>query len=342
MQVLLIILGIIAVLLMVGASYQAIGSALDLRRYPPPGRLMAVNGHRLHIWYLGEGPSVIFEAPLGGSCLGWALVQPEVAKFARACSYDRAGFGWSDPGPLPRSAQRITDELRALLIAARIPTPYVFVSHSYGGFVARLYTTQYPEEVAGLVLVDPPSCDEWLNMDTDRRRRVYFGAKLARHGAFVTFVGVSRFAGRLVSAGATGAARATAYAASGGLLLGHLERLFSPVGKLPAELRPVLRALWTQPKFFTALASQIQTVPESAAQVAASGSLGDVPLILLSASNLSPERLHENEAVAKLSTRGKHIVVPNSGHWIQIDYPQVVIEAVREVVEASHQMRAVE
>jgi len=333
MQIFLITLGVIAILLVAGAAYQAIGSAIERRKYPPPGRLVPVNGHRLHIWSLGDGPSVVFEAPLGGSCLGWALVQPEVAKFARACSYDRAGFGWSDPGPMPRDAQRMTDELHTLLERAHIPKPCVLVSHSYGGFVLRLYATQHPGDVVGLVLVDPPSCEEWLLMNTDRRRRVRYGAKLARHGAFVTFIGITRFAGWLVQMRAIGAARATAYAASGGLLVGHLERLFAPVGKLPAELRPVLRALWTQPKFFTSLASQIQTVPESAARVHASGSLGDIPLVLLSAGNLSPERLRENEGVAKLSTRGKHIVVPGTSHWVQIDHPQAVIDAIREVVE---------
>jgi pimeloyl-ACP methyl ester carboxylesterase len=337
MQVLLLVSGILVLLLLAGAVYQAIGSALDARRYPPPGRLVPVNGHRLHIWCLGDGPSVIFEAPLGGSCLGWALVQPEVAKFARACAYDRAGFGWSDSGPMPRTAQRITDELHTLLEKARIPRPYVFVSHSYGGFVLRLYATQHPEEVAGLVIVDPPSIEEWLAMNAERRRRVIYGPILARYGAWVTRLGVARFAGWLVTSGALGAARATGTVVSGGLLGREPDRLLAPAGKLPAELRPVLRALWAQPKFFTAVGSQIKTVPESAAQVAASGNLGDVPLIVLSAGNLRPERLRENEALAGISSRGKHIVVHDSGHFIQLEQPQVVIDAIREVIEAAHQ-----
>src|SRR4051812_32708693 len=103
-------------------------------RNPPPGRLVAVNGHRLHVRATGGGsPTVVFDAALAGSSISWTFVQPQVERFARAVSYDRAGFGWSDAGPLPRTAGRIADELRVLLERAGEPPPYLLVGHSFGG-----------------------------------------------------------------------------------------------------------------------------------------------------------------------------------------------------------------
>ena len=111
------------------------------RSAPPPGRLVSVGNHRLHIRCDGDGsPTVIFDAALGGSSLSWSLVHPSIARITRACSYDRAGFGWSEAGPLPRTAGRIADELHTLLRVAAVPAPYVLVGHSFGGLVTRLYT----------------------------------------------------------------------------------------------------------------------------------------------------------------------------------------------------------
>src|SRR6478735_1002448 len=101
-------------------------------RFPPPGQLIDIGGHRLHLSAAGQGPVVVFDAALGGSSISWTMVTPHVTPFARACVYDRAGFGWSDAGPLPRTAGRIADELHELLRAAAVPSPRVLVGHSYG------------------------------------------------------------------------------------------------------------------------------------------------------------------------------------------------------------------
>ncbi|HXH24003.1 MAG TPA: alpha/beta fold hydrolase, partial [Vicinamibacterales bacterium] len=107
---------------------------------PPPGELISIGTHRLHLNRQGSGrPVVVFDAALGASSLSWTLVQPEVARLTRTCAYDRAGFGWSEAGPLPRTAGRIADELHALLHAAGEPPPYVLVGHSYGGLVTRIF-----------------------------------------------------------------------------------------------------------------------------------------------------------------------------------------------------------
>lgn len=121
----------------------------------PPGQLFSVGGHRLHLYCEGVGePTVLFESGLGGIGLSWMNVLPRVAQTARACYYDRAGYGWSEPGPLPRTAAVEADELARLLDAAGLTRPVVLVAHSFGGYVAQRFTRRFPARVAGLVLVD--------------------------------------------------------------------------------------------------------------------------------------------------------------------------------------------
>jgi pimeloyl-ACP methyl ester carboxylesterase len=127
-----------------------------------PGQLVDAGGVKLHINCAGTGsPTVVLEAGFPGSSLDWSLVQPAVAQFTRVCSYDRAGFGWSRQGPLPRSSSRIAEELRALLSTAQIPGPYLLAGHSMGGLYVRAFARKFPEAVAGLVLIDGTHEDQW-------------------------------------------------------------------------------------------------------------------------------------------------------------------------------------
>jgi pimeloyl-ACP methyl ester carboxylesterase len=136
---LVVLLGTLAALVAAGAIYQAIGTWRDRRRFPPPRRLVRVNERRMHIHVAGEGtPTVVFESGMGASCLSWTLVQPQVAQFTRAVSYDRAGHGWSDPAREPRTAQQIAQEVHVLLDAAGVSGPYVLVGHSFGGYPPRV------------------------------------------------------------------------------------------------------------------------------------------------------------------------------------------------------------
>src|SRR4030095_2709756 len=120
--------------------------------FPPPGKLVDVGGWRLHLNCTGEArasqPTVILEAGLGDFSVEWSLVQPGVAKFARVCSYDRAGTGWSEMGPNPRTMRQIVFELHTLLEKAGVRPPYALVGHSYGGVLVRLYSITYPAEGA--------------------------------------------------------------------------------------------------------------------------------------------------------------------------------------------------
>ena len=329
------LVALVVAVVLVGIAYQAIGSARDNRRFPPPGQMVDVGGYCLHIHSMGEGsPTVVLESALGGSSLSWALVRSDVAKFTCACSYDRAGIGWSDADPMPRTAQRIVNELHTLLTNARTKGPYVLVGHSFGGLAVRLYAAQYPEEVVGMVLVDPTHPSQWLQMTEEKRKRLETGARLSRRGEILARLGIARLTAFLVSAGASGIARFSVSLVSGGALNQTVEHMLAPVKKLPSELWPILKAIWVQPKFFEALASEMECLPESAAQVAASGAYGDMPLVVLSPGDATTAKTMEQEAVARLSSNGKIIVAPNSGHWIQLDQPQVVIDAIREVLQS--------
>ena len=154
-RILLGLLALIVLLAASGATYEAIMAAGDAKRYPPPGQLVDVGGYRLHVYCVGQGsPTVVLDAGLGAFSLDWGAVQPQIATTTRVCAYDRAGLGWSEPGPRPRSPEQFADELHTLLTNAGVEGPYVFVAHSISGKTARLFASQHPDDVAGMVLID--------------------------------------------------------------------------------------------------------------------------------------------------------------------------------------------
>jgi len=151
--------GILAValgLLLAGYIFEPVAEAADAKAYPPPGQLVDVGGYRLHINCTGTGsPTVVIDAGLGDWSTSWgSYVQPEVAKTTRVCTYDRAGMGWSEAGPLPRDAAQYAKELHTLLQNAHIPGPYIMVGHSLGGFGVRVFVHDYASEIAGVVLIE--------------------------------------------------------------------------------------------------------------------------------------------------------------------------------------------
>jgi pimeloyl-ACP methyl ester carboxylesterase len=142
------LIALIVVLAAGGATYEAIKAAGDATRYPARGQLVDLGGNRMHIHCVGQGsPTVVLDAGLGGFSLDWNLVQPELAATTRVCAYDRAGYGWSDPSPQPRTPRQIADELHTLLFTAGVKGPYVLVGHSAAGKHVRLYADLYPQEV---------------------------------------------------------------------------------------------------------------------------------------------------------------------------------------------------
>jgi pimeloyl-ACP methyl ester carboxylesterase len=331
---LLVFLAIILILIVSGFLYQAWGTASDRRRFPPPGRLVECGGRRWHVIESGEGaPAVVLESGISASCLNWTSIRTEAARFTKAVSYDRASLGWSDPAGTPRLLSELTQELHGVLQAARIPPPYVLTGHSFGGLIVRSYAAKYPNEVAGLILIDPLAARAWLELSEAQARALRHGVNLSRRGAFLAHLGVVRAALALLARGGRRVPQFVAKAASG---RGEstISRIVGEVRKMPPETWPMIRAHWCHPKSFRGLADYLESLPASSAEAAALGELPPIPVTILSAANATKLERDEREELLHRSPAGKHIVAPNSGHWIHLDEPDLVLEAIREMVES--------
>jgi pimeloyl-ACP methyl ester carboxylesterase len=261
-------------------------------------------------------------------------VQPLIAKFAHVVSYDRAGLGWSDDAIAAPTALNATHELEALLASAAFSVPYVIVGHSFGGLIARLFQQRHPEVVAGLVLVDPVVRTEWRKPTDHDRSRLARGVALSRRGAFLARIGIVRAALKLLLGGSNRAPKVLAQAFAGNAAsVAH--RLAREVRKIPRELWPVIAAHWSEERAFRSMADSLENLPVSAGQLDESNGLGNLPIVILSAANATDQAVAEHRHDAQLSTRGEQFIVPETGHWINLDAPQTVADAVRKVIGSS-------
>jgi pimeloyl-ACP methyl ester carboxylesterase len=278
----------------------------------------------------GKGqPVVVLEAGIAATSLSWSRVQNELSTVTTVLSYDRAGLGWSGTtAPRDATARSAAEDLKALLDRSEHPGPYILVGHSFGGLIARIFQQQYPAEIVGLILVDPLRRAEWRNPTGAKRQTLARGVKLSRRGAFLARLGIVRFALRLLTGGSQTIPRllAKATAGKGAQVAG---RLAGEVSKMPREHWPTIAEHWSQPRSFETMARNLEKLPESVEQLDETRTLGDLPLIILSAGKPIPE----HQADAALSTRGENIVIPHSGHWIQLDAPEAVIEAVKRMIK---------
>lgn len=311
---------VLAVAALVGGLYQIRATHGDVAATPPPGNLVDVGGHRLHIWCTGSGaPTVVLEAGWGGTAFDWGYVQPLVAQFTHVCSYDRAGMGYSDTGPQPRTTRQIADELAMLIERSAVHGRVVIVGASAGGWNARLFASTHEERVAGLVLVD---------------------ARHEDHGQRLAAVGFSEdppWIARLVTALAhLGIARG----------LG-----FTPGPALDSIAQPVRRfaeATAFRSSAFATTAGEMRDADKSARQVAAaSRHTLTMPLIVVSAGRrrgLTGRPRNDRAAELldalqrdqlKLSSRSCQVVARQSGHEVWLEQPRLVVEAIRATVEAS-------
>jgi pimeloyl-ACP methyl ester carboxylesterase len=323
MSVLLIAMSI-AASIAAGLLYQWRGKRRDARLYPPPGRMVGVGrGRRLHLYEMGSGgPAVILEAGLAATSLNWTGLQKELAGFTRAVAYDRGGLGWSDPCGTPRTPSYIAAELHDLLQAARVEPPYVLVGHSFGGLVVRRYALLYREEVAGLVLVDPLWPEE-----ADRQRCLLaLGIRLSRRAGWMARFGLVRLGAASLMAGSRCLPRVIARAASG-QGCGVVNRIAAEAGKLPREVWPIIAAHWSNPRSYAGIAAHLEALPGGVEEMRDAPVAG-VPVTVLTAGRNPPV---SDESIRTLGPDVRHVVAEESGHWIHLDQPELVVEAVQEL-----------
>lgn len=322
------LLAAVVALLAAGALYQAVAARRLRLQFTPPGQLIDVGGHRLHLICRGSGsPAVLLEAGIAASSLSWSLVLPEIAKFTRVCAYDRAGLAWSDAASCPRTFERIVDELSTVLARVGPGEGYVLVGHSFGSFVVRAYAARHPGNVRGLVLVDPPT--EWLTMTPQRVRMLGGGRHLSRIGALLAHLGVVRACLALLTGGAPAAPRRFVRV-FGSAAARMLERLVGEVRKLP---HPVLQALWCQPKCFYSMADHLRVLEREGASLSAFVPPREIPVIVISSGNQPPDEIAAHGMLAARSADGRHVIAARSAHWVQFDEPALVVTLVAELVD---------
>jgi pimeloyl-ACP methyl ester carboxylesterase len=319
-----------------GSVYQRLGASRDRHDLPPPGRRVQLSGRpSLHARCSGSGrPAVVLESGIAASSLSWTLVQPRVAGFTAVCSYDRAGLGWSDAAAAIVTAASNAEALQDLLVRLDLPPPYVLVGHSYGSFVLRAFAAQRPQDVAGLVLLDPIAPEDWTAPSPIDRRRLRGAVFLSYVGSWLARLGVVRFCLDRLVRGATRWPRRVSRM-FGTETAGVLDHLVGEVQKLPPETWPTVRALWSQPKCFVGMARHLSGLPASAVEVEACARLGNIPLVVISAGRQPEASRQAYERMAALSTRGRHIVSLASGHWIHLDDPEIVVSAIKDLVDAA-------
>lgn len=275
----------------------------------PPGRLVDVGGYRLHLQVIGtDGPVVVLESALGGSSLDWAgLAEMEGV---RLCRYDRAGFGWSDRAPWPcMTPDAQMETLRRALSAAELPPPYVLVGHSLGAIYVQVFARMFPDEVAGVVLVDGAHPDLLRRLPPEAARQQFRMIQLLRWLRFLAPTGLFRLAKKYVA----------------------------NVETLPPDVRPLARALGSQTKCYFAIYDEVSQLVTGDPSAVAAAPMPDVPLVVLTSASQrelphAAVHLALQQELAALVPRGRQVFVEGSGHFIQTDDPAAVRAAIADVI----------
>lgn len=354
-------LGIFLVaLLVLGLVYQIVASWIDVNRFPAPGQLVDMGGYRLHIncqGPTGKGPTVVMDAGLGEGTLSWSLVTPELVSDTRVCTFDRAGMGWSDPGSRSPSVADRNAELHLLLQKAGVQPPYVLVGHSLGGAYAFAYMRRYPDETAGLVLVDSGNnsgtgrFDEWVQTQTlsDTERQAY-QSMTALVKQMMPLVPLMQIPNHLKAG----------LAPFGVMRIYYLFSNVSPnyPATLQAQLGDVNRALHSRGSYYGAnFAESAQSIAVYQDAYANMTGCGNKPIMVLSASQTvsamsaeqtaqtNPESLayinlllrwqgEMHKKMAACSNQGQQQVIESS-HYMIFDQPGAIGSAIRQVVKST-------
>ncbi len=292
------------------AAYQRVAEARDRRRFPPPGRLIQVNGRRVHLVDEGTGsPAVVIVPGLGANVLEYLPLQQRLAVGTQACVYDRPGLGYSDPPPRERrTVDDMADELHQLLDAAGIEPPYTLVGHSLGGIIVRRFATRFPSTVAAILLVDSSHEDKIarLNRENWRSGTVAYWKWAARLRAQP--LGLRRLAA------AAGLAR----------------QLDAEVAReVPPQRAGAARAIYLSSDHRRTMVQEVLMVTRTHGPPP---SLGSLPLTVLTAAGRDRAEMQVQAELASTSTASKHVIAKSAGHDVHLDEPELITEAVQDLI----------
>ena len=270
-------------------------------RYPPPGKMVFAGGFRLHLYCIGGGsPTIVLEPGMGTDWVSWRGIAQKLAQSHEVCMYDRGGYGWSDAGPLPRTALELANELHTLLSNAAVPRPYVLAVHSFGGYIARIYASHFPETLQGVVMVDAIQ-EEDGHQPVDRR-----GLR-----TLIPPLGSDR-----------------------------LKRLMEGTNALPPDLKEAPKAYQDRFLFASSLRqlkyerNEFDSLPLTEAEVREAPFPSELPLTVITAGR-NAQHWEQQTRLARLSRLGKHVRAGESGHAVQLSQPEIIVDAVEEMIKES-------
>jgi pimeloyl-ACP methyl ester carboxylesterase len=315
-----------------GVLYQYAGGLRDRRRFLRRGRLVKIdNGQWLYLCERGSGgPTIVFEAGIGATSQNWHGLQEDMAGVARTVAYDRGGLGWSSAGRWSqRTPSNIARELHQMLRAARIDPPYLMVGHSFGGLVVRRFAAEYPEEVSGVVLVDPMRPEEWPPLNENARALLNRGIRLLGLGRPLAWLGVTRLLANSMLRRSGALARTVSRSAGGGgaHMLG---RLTAELNKMPRETWPVIAAHWSNPHFYRGMVAHLKAIPAAVQEMQNAAPIEHAPVALLTPHSAGPLSA---DALLRIGAKTQQIIAHCSGHWVHLDEPELVRSAILAMME---------
>ena len=284
----------VAVLAIAGMIYQTAATEADERRYPPPGVLVNVDGYKMHIYCMGEGsPTILLDHAGGGSSVDWSLIQPKLAEHTRVCAYDRAGYGWSDYNPAPRTLEQQVNELYGLLEGANEKGPYIFVGHSYGARVGRVFAAKYSEKVTGMVLMDAGFLYDDPRYPAEILSEYKSENTMIRTANWLAPFGLVRLLRPII--------------------------MSDPTFDLPKEGQLASTSFAATSRYWQSLEAQTEALPTVFEEERQVTSLGDIPLLVLVSTepnDAGHQRWRQaNIEMADLSTNRSHQIVEGATHF---------------------------
>jgi pimeloyl-ACP methyl ester carboxylesterase len=325
-------LSIIGAVLLLQIAAQFFCLWRDSCKYRAPGTLVQLQNRTVHVQQLGAGaPPIILEAGIAASSLSWSVLQPQLAKVTATFSYDRAGLGWSAPTGRHCSLSQMADELHQWIRALNVPRPYILAGHSYAAYILRVFARRFPDEIAGIILIDPLTPEEWIQPSRFQRWQIGRAVFFCRAGAVVSTLGVLRFCLWLLQRGNNSVPRGV-LSSFGSAASDTVKRILGELAKLPPQTVRLIRERWGHPKFFLVMARYIRTLPACAAEAATSSIPAHIPVTVISGAHQPPIRMAEHRAIAARSAHGHHLVADKSAHWVHLDQPELIVQAAQDML----------